>query len=96
MIQIEERDGGVLLPVKVVPGASRDRFAGEWDGRAKIAVAAPPEGGRANKAVCAFIANLLGIQRRDVRIVAGEASPLKTLSVTGVTAERLRASLEEA
>ena len=71
----------MLLPVKVVPGASRTRCLGELDGRAKIAVAAPPEAGKANKALVAFLAGLLGLKKTAVTIDAGRASALKTIRI---------------
>lgn len=90
MVELKVADNAVLLPVKAVPGASRTRCAGEWNGRAKIAVAAPPEQGKANQAIIAFLADLLQLRRRDVSIVAGTTSPLKTVRIEGVTVERVR------
>jgi len=83
----------VLLPVKVVPGASRTRCLGEWEGRARIAVAAAPEKGKANTALAAFLAKLLSVRRRDVVVVAGHTSPLKTIRIERVSADAVRAAL---
>ena len=52
--------------------------------RLKIRVAAPPEGGRANQAVCALIARTLNIPQRNVEISAGHTSPEKTLAIRGI------------
>ncbi len=93
MIVLHETEGGVLLPVKVVPGASRTRRLGELGGRLKVAVTCPPEGGKANKALVAWIARQLGVARSAVTVEAGHTSPHKTLRVTGVTSERIRRSL---
>jgi len=84
----------VLLPVKVVPGASRTRCLGEWEGRARIAVAAAPEKGKANAALAAFLAKLLSVRRRDVVVVAGHTSPLKTIRIERVSADAVRAALQ--
>lgn len=96
VVRIRAEAEGVVIPVKAVPGASRDRYAGEWDGRAKIAVAAPPEGGKANRAICSLLARLLGVRRADVCVVRGETTPLKEVAVRGVTVEQVRAMLDGA
>ncbi|HEY3242998.1 MAG TPA: DUF167 domain-containing protein [Phycisphaerae bacterium] len=93
MIDIREDAGGVLIPVKVVPGASRTRLMGEWDGRLKIAVAAPPEKGGANRAVCAFLAEQLGLRRQNVRVAQGTTTPLKIIRVENTTADACRRAL---
>ncbi len=93
MIELTPDETGVRLPVKVVPGASRTRLQGELDGRAKIAVAAPPEKGKANAALVAYLAGELGIRRQCVTVVQGQTSPVKTVHLAGVTAEAVRAWL---
>ena len=74
----------MLIPIKVVPGASRTRLMGELDGRFKVAVAAPPERGKANVALLAFLASRLGLRRQALSVVQGEASPLKTVRAAGI------------
>lgn len=71
----------MVLKVKVVPGASRDRIIGWWGDRLKVTVSAPPERGKANAAVLNLLAAAFGLPRSRIRIVAGETSPLKTLAV---------------
>ena len=73
----------VLIRVKVVPGASRDAVAGTLGDRLKVRVSAPPEGGRANKAVCAVIARALDVKPKQVSIEAGRSNPEKTVRVEG-------------
>lgn len=96
MIQLTTERGGVLLGVKVVPGASRERIMGEWDGRLKIAVAAPPEKGKANQAVVALVAGLLGVKKNQVSVAAGSSSPVKTIRIEQVSAEAVRLALDRA
>lgn len=74
------------LNVKVVPGASRDRVVGRYGGGIKVQVSAPPEGGRANQAVVAVIAEALGIKTHQVSIVKGHAQPRKILEIAGMDA----------
>jgi len=86
-------DGALLLRVKAIPGARRDEIAGALGegerARLKIRVSAPPEGGKANRAICRLVANSLGAKPRDVSVVVGQTNPEKTLRIEGVDAERL-------
>jgi uncharacterized protein (TIGR00251 family) len=80
----------MLLRVKAIPGARRDEIVGMLGERLKVRVAAPPEGGKANAAICALVARALGVSRRQVEVVRGHGSAEKVLRVTGAPAERLR------
>ena len=93
MIEFNEQDDDVLLAVKVVPKASRDRIVGELDGALKISVSAAPERGAANKAVCRLLAKLLGLRVQDVIVESGKTSPRKTVRLCGVSAERVRKAI---
>ena len=90
MIELSTQGGAVLIPVKVVPGASQTRIMGELDGRLKVAVAAAAEKGKANEALTAFLAKRLGIRRRDVTIVSGHGSPVKTVRVEGLSVDQAK------
>lgn len=71
--------GGVVLTVIVVPGASRARVVGIHGDRLKVAVAAPPERGRANRAVVELLATWSGLAANQVELVGGATSRVKTL-----------------
>jgi uncharacterized protein (TIGR00251 family) len=73
----------LLLLLKVVPKASRDRVVGWVGDRLKVQVTAAPERGKANAAVVEVLAAALGVSRSQVRIVSGETSPLKTVVIDG-------------
>lgn len=94
MLDLATQGNGVLLPVKVVPGASRTRYCGPWEGRARIAVTAPPEKGQANRAVRAFLANVLRVRKSDVTVIAGHTSPIKTIRIDRVTLEAVSTALQ--
>ena len=94
MLEISESGGAVLLPVKIVPGASRTKYLGEWQGRARIAVAAPQEKGKANQAVVEFLSGLLDINRRQITVITGLTSPLKTIRIEGVSASAVQAAFQ--
>jgi uncharacterized protein (TIGR00251 family) len=67
--------------VRVIPNASRDEIAGEVDGVLKVKLQAVPEGGRANKALCALLAKEFGCRARDLRIISGEKNRNKVVEV---------------
>ncbi len=60
-LRIEQAGEDVLIWVKAVPGASRNEIAGVVGDRLKIRISAPPEGGKANKAICKLLASSLGV-----------------------------------
>ena len=70
------------LRVKVIPKSSKTELAGYLpDGTWKVRVAAAPEKGKANRALCEFIAEKLGVAKSKVQIVSGEKSHLKRIHV---------------
>ncbi len=81
---ISPTEGGVAIRLKAVPGAKRNEIAGVLGDRLKVRVSAPPEGGKANKAICALLAETLGLRLRDIEIVSGLTNPEKVARVTGI------------
>jgi uncharacterized protein (TIGR00251 family) len=51
-----------------------------------VRVQAPAVDGKANDAVVAAMADVLGVSKSDVRVVAGQTSRTKTLEIAGITA----------
>jgi uncharacterized protein len=85
--------GEVRVRVKTVPGASRDDVVGVLGDRIKVKVAAPPEGGRANRALLRLLAERLGLSPHALRLVSGETQPLKVVGVRGRTLAEVGAAL---
>ncbi len=83
MLETKKTADGIVIPVKVQPGARKNCVVGEWGGRLKLQVAAPPDKGKANEAVVKLLAKSLGIQRSSVSIVSGETSRDKKVLVQG-------------
>lgn len=86
---------GVELAVLVQPRASRTRVVGEHDGLLKIQLAAPPVDGEANAALVEFLGKLLGVPRRQVELLAGDASRRKRLVIHGVDAVTAEAVISQ-
>lgn len=93
---LKEVPGAVELAVLVQPRASRTRVVGEHDGMLKIQLAAPPVDGEANAALLEFLARRLGVPRRQVSLVAGDASRRKRVRVEGLGATATEAVMSEA
>lgn len=81
------------IAVRAQPGAKKSAILGLHGERLKIAVQAPPVDGKANAALCAFVAEWLDIPKRAVTLGAGESSRDKRVDVEATLArvlERLR------
>ena len=91
MIRCTIEAGGLLVPVRAQPGASRDRIAGEHMGALKIAVTKPAEAGRANAAIAATLAKALGVRRSAVELVSGRTSRNKLFRIEGATEQQVNA-----
>lgn len=84
-MEIVASDAGVSFYVQVQPRASRDAIEGELGDALKIRLTAPPVYDRANQALMQLLAERLNVPRAAVRIVAGEKSRRKRVSVAGVS-----------
>lgn len=90
---LEQHGDAVRIRVKAVPGAASDQIAGLVGNRLKIRIGAPPEGGKANKAICRVLAQAIGVKPRQVSIEQGLASPEKTVLVTDVSFTAVQSAL---
>jgi uncharacterized protein (TIGR00251 family) len=73
------KGGAIEIDIKAQPGASKTELAGIKDGRLRVRLAAAPEGGKANAELCRFLAGALGCPKRDIVLLRGGKSRLKTL-----------------
>jgi uncharacterized protein (TIGR00251 family) len=92
-LKIQEDRNGVTFAAKIVPGSSKTALAGVLDGMVKIKVAAPPEKGKANACLAAFLARQVGVRKTAVTITSGQTSPVKQIAIAGITTAALRDKL---
>jgi hypothetical protein len=93
MLPVRAVDGGTAVELWVQPRASSDEVNGLRDGAVKVRVSAPPVDGRANDALLRFLAKHLGVPRRALEIVRGQAGRRKTVRVEGLGPEETRKRL---
>ena len=80
------------MTVWVVPGAKRSQVVGYHGDALRVRVAAPPEKGRANRAVIDLLEDLLGFR---LRLMSGAGSRRKRFVVVGVAPSEVSARLAE-
>lgn len=81
---------GVVFPIHVTPRARRAGVGGVHDGALRVAVTAPPAGGRANEACVRALAEALGVRPSDVALDPGSRSRRKRVRVRGAPEELRR------
>jgi uncharacterized protein (TIGR00251 family) len=90
---VGEHSRGTVLTVWVVPGASRTEVVGVHGDALKVRVAAPPEGGKANRMVGELLETVVGAA---VELVRGASSRRKRYLVVGVGPPQVVESLRSA
>lgn len=92
-LSLSERGGIVRFGVYVKPRSSKTVVGGVREGQLVVAVAAPPVEGEANEELVRAIGELLGVPRKQVRIVAGQGGRSKVLEVEGLAAGEVQRRL---
>lgn len=78
---------GAALAVRVTPRARKNEIVEVLsDGTVKIRLTAPPVEGKANEALIAFLAEVIGVPRSKVEIVAGDTGRDKLVSILDLDA----------
>lgn len=86
--KLHDGERGAALTIRVTPRARKTAIGGVLDdGTLRVRVAAPPVEGKANKALIAFLAKVLGVRKNKIEIVAGEKGLDKIISVLEMPAE---------
>jgi len=95
VLDLRDSDDGVTLRVRVQPRASRDAFGGVREGMLVVRLSAPPVEGAANAALQRFLAHALRVAPSKVEILRGATGREKIVRVSGVTANDVRALVDE-
>ncbi len=79
--------------MKVLPRSSKDEIVRQKDGVYKIKLTAPAIEGKGNKALLKLLARKLGIPKREIRIISGERSRIKSIRIDRLTLEQVKKRL---
>jgi uncharacterized protein len=90
MIELQQSDLGIVVPVRAHPKARRNAIIGAHAVRLRVAVTDPPERGKANQSIAEILAAALNVPPSRVQLVAGAVSPMKKFLITGLTLESVR------
>ena len=93
-LPVTEEEEGCTFRVRVVPRSRREAVVGLHDDALKIRLTAPPERGKANRALRVFLAKRLGISPAAVEILSGHTSRQKRVRVEDVSADAVCALLD--
>jgi len=94
-MKLFEKEGSVRFEVRAKPRAKKSRVVRGHGDTVEIALAAPPVDGAANEELLRYLAEVLGIAKRDVMLVRGETSRTKLVAVRSLSAEEVRRRLGE-
>jgi uncharacterized protein YggU (UPF0235/DUF167 family) len=75
----------VRVSVRVIPRAKSASVEMLADGGLKVKVTAPADGGRANAAVLALVADHFGVPKRAVRLLQGATRRQKLLDIDTIS-----------
>ena len=92
-LELRSREDGVVLKIRAVPGARREGILGLYGDALKLATAAAPERGKANRRLLALLAETLQLPPRELELVSGETAREKRVLIRGLTADELRTRL---
>lgn len=72
-----------ILTIYLQPSAKKSEIVGLHDGHIKIKVNSPPIDGKANEALILFLSEFLNIPKSTIKIISGEKSRIKKISIIG-------------
>ena len=87
---LQDHPEGIVLSIRVQPGAKRSAIVGVHGDALKVAVTAPPEDGRANDAVLTLLREEFDLPRSQLVLLSGQTNRNQVVLVRGVSAEELR------
>jgi uncharacterized protein (TIGR00251 family) len=82
------------IKVRLIPRASRNEVLWSEGDYYRIKVTSPPVEGMANKALVALLSEKLKTAKREIEIIAGKSSRIKTVRIHGLTEPEIAQALD--
>lgn len=73
------------VKILVQPGAKKSQIVGIQENRLKIKIQARPVEGKANKCLCNFLSDVMGIRKSQLLLEKGLTSRQKSILISGVS-----------
>ena len=77
-------NGTIHINLKITPKASKSEITGIKESRLCIRIAAQPESGKANECLIIYLSKMLNCPKRDIVLIKGEHSRLKTVAIPAI------------
>lgn len=84
-VAIQQQTEGYILTLHIQPNAKRTEWVGLHGDALKLRLKAPPVDGKANEALCAFLAKIFAVKRHFVVLLSGETSRHKRVHIKSAT-----------
>jgi uncharacterized protein len=85
--RLHDSKGGAALAIRVTPRASKNEIVEvQSDGTVRIRLVAPPVEGKANEALVAYLAEVLGVSKSRIQVVAGASGRDKLVTIDDLDA----------
>lgn len=85
----------IIIKSKIVPNSSKDRIMGIHNNALKIAIAAPPVEGKANKKCISFLAKYFDIAKSKIKIISGINSKGKLIKINDINPKEFFNKIEK-
>ena len=89
MMAENENKNQIIFNLRILPNSSKNEIIKSED-MIKVKITAPPVDGKANKALIEFLSKTFKIPKTSFKIIKGETSKDKTLSVCAADEEKLQ------
>ena len=81
MSVITQQKEGYVLTLHIQPNAKKTEIVGLHGDALKVRLQAPPIDGKANEALCSFLAEIFAVKRQSVVLLSGDTSRQKRVLI---------------